>query len=232
MLIKNDALVIKRGGEVIKRPHFPKNFESCVVGDEFEKRDLINAESQETEGETVIKLRREEIVPTVEGLKKIERSFLLQTSVEDLRKRKLWSYLVGGGFDDVDEKILKNCFRSSLPHSYVGVREASLVNPYCDVSLSVARSMILSRREGGWKSGTYDDLLMFANRFPNFRFRCTIVALGSTAGLIPFAPCIRITTGGSAGKRYLTTTQLFGEFIFPTIFLIVRKKEEGNLLLP
>lgn len=221
--------LIQNGTNLIPELTRPTGFfKSEVVGDEFEKRKLLGrlekkGDQKEEIGNTVIKLREEDIIPAVRE-RKIVPPLLLHASEADIRfKKTVWPYLAAGGFDDVDDRILKKCFPSELPHAFRNPHEARLVNPFRDIDVHEARSIILSKKLERWEPGSFDALLMFANRFPTFRIPCTIVALGSEAGVIPFAPCLRITKGG---KRYLTTSHLFGEFIFPTFFLITRKKKE------
>lgn len=168
------------------------------------------------------------LVPNVSE-SKVRKTIPFQSSKEELhRKKPFWQYLESGKFYDVDKKIRGECFLSNLPYSYSDVHEMSFVNPCRDISFRDAIHMIHSEKLWRWVPGNFDSLLLFANHFPNLKRRCTIVALGSQSGIIPFVPCLRID---ACGRRYLNTSYLFGEWIFPTFFLIVRKKEE-NLLVP
>lgn len=163
------------------------------------------------------------LVPDVSE-SKVRKTIPFQSSKEELHKKNpFWQYLEGGKFYDVDKKIRGECFQSNLPHSCSDAHEMSFVNPCRDISFRDAMNMIRTEKPWRWMSGNFDSLLLFANRFPNLRRRCTVVALGSQSGIIPFVPCLRID---ACGRRYLNTSYLFGEWIFPTFFLIVRKKEE------
>ena len=108
--------------------------------------------------------------------------------------------------------------------------EMSFVKNKPGSSISETKSFVeMENVQDPWRLGNFSDLLLFAQRFPDFnKGRWMIAAPGSIQGFIPVMPCIYICDG----KRYLNLSLVWGEDVYPTFFLVVREEKKNRKELP